>query len=313
MRSKNRLIFAVLIGASPINAIASEIGDTEDIAALRSQYIQAVESNNPDAVGGLVTDDFVMLQPNKKGPDTYGRAANVNYRQSLSPVSALTVEPYAVIQCGADTVIEAGIEMMTVSTPQVEIPVTTRYVKVLSRDAGRWRYARAMMAISEYSDQAPPTPGKITNYGYATWEPRSQSGALGAEADSIRAVIAKTKLLADTEGTGFSKHDTMAIPDDATGPMIGMGTQGEIRSFEQYKQMDAAAREIFQLDDLRKIVEELYVCDADTAYAFGQDAYSGVNLITGEREVQSSDFWYMFSKQNGEWKLGPMAITWEEM
>ena len=296
-----------------LSAPAGNAGDAPEFETLRAQYIKAVEANSPEAVGKLVTDDFVMLQPNKKGPDTYGRKSYVNYRKSLNTTERLEVEPEAVVRCGTEMAFEFGKEYMDLQSPHINYSTMTRYAKVLRRDPDQgWRYARAVMAIDEYSYQAPPTPGMITNNGYATWEPRQQTGKAAAEAEIIRQSIAQTKLMADTESTGFNKLDSMAVADESTGPSLGYGTQWEIRGMEEYQMLEEADK-AFMLDDLRKIVEEIYVCDADTAYVFGQDVASGANLVTGERTIESSDFFYIFSKQEGVWKLGPMAVTYTEM
>lgn len=307
------VVTLLVTGCIMLSAQADGVGDTPEFEALRARYINAVEANSPEAVGKLVTDDFVMLQPNKKGPDTYGRKSYVNYRKSLNITEKLEIEPEVVVRCGADTAFEFGKEYMDLKSPQKNYSTMTRYAKVLMREPGKgWRYARAIMAIDEYSYQAPPAPGLITNNGYATWEPRKQTGKAAAEAELIEQSIAQTKLMADTESTGFNKLDSMATPDEATGPSLGYGTQWEIRGMEEYQTLEEADK-TFMLDDLRKIVEEIYVCDADTAYVFGQDVASGANLVTGERSIDSSDFFYIFSKQEGVWKLGPMAVSYTEL
>ena len=301
------VLFGVL---SPGHAF--ELGDTEAFQTLRVEYIKAVESNNPEAIGKLISDDFVMLQPHEKGPDTYGRKSYVNYRKSLNKTLSMIVEAEKVYSCGTDWGIEFGKEYLEMQSPNMPYQMLIRYVKVLNREDGVWKYARAVNAIDVRSEQSPPAPGKITNNGYGTWHPRKQTSKLAAEVNEIMKLFVTTKLMSDTEATGFRKVDILAFPDEKTGPMLGYFPDGEIHSMEEYMQGEEAGK-FFQIDDLRKIVEEVVICDEDLAYGFGQDVYSGSSLITGRREMNSSDFWYMFTKQNGKWKLGPNAVVISEM
>lgn len=295
-------------------AYSIELGDTKAIEKLRTAYIKAIESNDPSKVGILVSDDFVMLQPNAKGPDTYSRSAYVNYRKSLNKTLNIRVEPERVISCGEDTAFELGKEYSDLVSAGLEYSTLTRYAKVLTRDPEKgWRYSRAMMAIAADSYQAPPAPEDITNYGYATWTPKKQQGQAVKDAQEIRVLFDSTKLLADTKTTGFDKATILYHPDETTGSMWGFGTNWEITSFEDYKMADAMGRVYEPADDLRKIVEEVYVCgDSEAAYAFGQDVYSGVNKVTGQRWIGGGDFWYFFKKQDGAWKLGPFAASYDE-
>lgn len=319
MKLTNKIIFTLAKAASLLvfvtglgSAHAYELEDTRAFQTLRAEYIEAVESNKPESVGELVTDDFVMLQPHKKGPDTYGRESYVNYRKSQNEIVSITVEPEKVFTCGSEWGIEFGKEYLEMSNSGIQYPMLIKYVKVLNREDGNWKYARTVNAIDQWSEQAPPAPGKITNNGYGTWYPREQTEQTAAEVKKIMKLLVATKLMSDTEATNFNKVDILALPDEKTGPLLAYFPDGELHSMEEYMAIQRAGK-TFQIDDLRKIVEEIVVCDDDLAFVFGQDVYSGSSLITGERELNSSDFWYQFTRQNNEWKLGPNAVVIAEM
>ena len=317
--SKDRTIslqvFSVLTAAAITltPAGASEVGETPGIARLRAEFIAAVKSNDAEKVGELVSSDYVMLQPNQNGPDTYGKSAYINYRKSLDPVAEISFEIERVITCG-DWAFEIGKEYTEWKSPQINHQTMARFVRVLNRAKGdNWQYARTIRAISPESYIAPPKPGSISNYGYGTWMPRSQSVENSVLAQEMMDTMTRdTRALVASGDMVSPMSEFLARPDKSTGELIGYGASWELHGTEEYM----AARQEAALtpyDDLRKYHEEGIVCEPDTGFLWGQDLTTGKNLPTGERWISSGDYFYMMKKQDGKWRMGPVGVLYDEV
>ena len=289
-------------------ASASEVGDRKAYQELRIAYIRAAETNNPSAIGKLITDDFVYLQPNKNGPDTYGKSFHLEYRKSLRQLVNLEVEPIRVMSCGNDWALEIGREHGTWKSESGEIKTLARYFKLLNRtpDNG-WQYSRIIMGWDEKADMPPPAPEFISNGGYGTWKPRPQ----GSEASALISDV-------DTAVKEFSEKNDLVTPmigqlapsDETTGELIALGPWGEIYGEDDYMADRRMAN--YQLDDLRKMVEEVIVCESGMAFSWGQDSYSGVDFDTAARWIGGGDFLYMHRFHEGKWKVGPHGTSYDE-
>lgn len=304
------LATVMLIGIEPVKA--TNLGDTEEIQSLRSQYIKAVELNNPEAVGDLVTADFVMLQPNYRGPDTYGRKAYIDYRKSLNPVVKVTIETARVLTCGNEWAWEMGKELTDWKSPQVDYSTSARYVKLLNRKpSGPWQYARVFWAWDVYSPVPTPRPGKLTGTGWGTWEPRAPGQYIREVQEITDFMRTSTRRIVAGGDMVNPMADVMAEADESTGKMLGYGISWEVEGKENYMKQRAYAD--FELtEELRKYPEEVVVCEANTGFIWGQDMGAGVAKVTGERSTGTGDFIYMVKKQKGKWKLGPHAILFSE-
>lgn len=308
------LVIAVGLVGGITAAHASVVGDTPEIAKLRAEYIEAVTSNSPEAVAKLVSDDYVMLQPDPKGPDTYGKTAYINYRKSLNPVASMTVEPDRVIRCGGDWAFEASIEKLEWNLSGIKnYPTTARVVKVLNRqEDGEWIYARTIRAWDHWSHVSPPAPEFIANTGFGTWEPRKQSRAKAKLAQEMMDFQNNgTKNLVSTDDSIDFMKQVVIKADESTGEMIAYGTEGAIYGFDQYIQMRYGLATT-PSDEVRKYFKEALMCDNEMGFLWGQDIASGTNILDGKRWIGSGDFFYLMKKQGGEWKLGPVGVVYGE-
>ena len=303
---------AVAIGVTA-SVHAAKVGDTPEISKLRADFIKAVTSNNPQNVGKLVTEDYVMLQPNEYGPDIYGKKAYLEYRKTLDKISSLNVEPKRVITCG-DWAFEMGKETMDWTTPHgVELSANARFAKVLQRTKEGWRYARTIRAWAKNSYILPPAPGSLFNAGYGTWIPIKQSSAETALAQEMMDMqtVGTKKMVADGDMVSMME-EVVATPNESIGEMMGMGRDWEINSREEYM----AGRQYAAFtpyDDLRKYFEEGVVCENDMGFAWGQDITTGSDIVTGKRWIASGDFLYLMVKQKGKWRIGPIGILYDEI
>lgn len=290
-------------------------GDTAEIAELRAQFEKAVIANDPEAVGKLVTDDYVMLQPNPKGPDTYGREAYVNYRKSLDTVTKLTVEPVRVISCGKEWAFEISKEHMEWDLTEVPgYPTHARVVKVLNRnDNGEWRYARTIRAWDTTSHVAPPAPGSLSNAGYGVWEPRRQGAAETKRAQEMMDMQHKTtRALVASGDMSSMMDDVLTLPDENLGDMIAYGAGWEMTSREEYLENRPHAN-MTPYDDLRKYFEEGISCEKGMGFVWGQDITTGSSRVDGKRWISSGDFFYIMTKQEGRWRMGPVGALYNEV
>ena len=247
-----------------LSAHASTIGDTPEIAKLRAQFENAVISNNPEAVAKFVSDDYVMLQPNANGPDTYGKKAYLDYRGTLAKITRLDVEPVRVISCG-NWAFEIGKESLDVTTPEgVDFSTSARVVKVLNKTRDGCRYARTVRAWAKNSYITPPAPGSLFSTGFATWTPDTSSDPvlvkemLDSMADNTRALVAGGDMV-------IPQQDVAAV--GFPGP-VGYGQEWEMNTREEYMQNRKYVA-FTPYDELRKYPEEGVVCEKDMAFAWG--------------------------------------------
>lgn len=311
--SSHRLLFLIVAAGLVVTAQASEVGDTEEIAALRAQYIEAVTSNDPGVVAELMTDDYVMLQPNANGPDTYGKDSYLNYRASLDQVVSLNVDTVRVVTCG-DWAFEVGKESMEWTT-LLDVPFSTeaRVVRVLKQTNDGWRYARTIRAWATDSYIRPPGPGQLFNAGYGTWTPYKQSNADTKLAQEMMdAVTTDTRQLVAGGDMVSPMENIVALPDDSIGDAIGYGQDWEINSRKEYMENRVYAK-YTPFDDLRKYFEEGVVCEKDMGFMWGQGITTGSDIVTGERWISSGDFFYLMKKQDGRWRIGPVGMLYNEV
>ena len=310
---KESMLWCVTIGLGILacmSASATEVGDKDVYSKLRQQYIDAIRSNEPANIGKVLSEDFVLMQPDKHGPDTYGREAHVQYRKSLPKITDFKVEPVRVISCGTDWALEIGKEHATWITAQMEFSTSARYFKLLNRSEKHgWQYARVFMAWAPESLIRPPAPGFITNRGWGSWEARKQSP------EATAAALAQQKDMYNHTRNLIAAGD-MSEPfeyqispfDETTGEPISYGPEYEMHGLEDH----LAARQYMNLeapDLLLKVPAETIVCEPDTAFSWGKSLYGGQNKVTGEYDSHMSEVMYMHRKYKGNWKVGPAGLT----
>jgi len=116
------------------------------IADLHAQWAAAVQRDDAEALGKLVTDDYEVWVPSV--PPLRGPAAVVAaMRSALERVAVLPAFDSQELIIAGDWAIQRGIERMTV-TPRTGGTSETRSQRAMlvlrCGDDGQWRYARGM-------------------------------------------------------------------------------------------------------------------------------------------------------------------------
>jgi len=290
-------LLLLTVGHGTLAASNNPVDDIRAIDTLRGQLGEAILSGSPEAIGKLVSEDYVHMQPNVEGPNLYGKQYYLDYLPALNRVTKLRFKLAKDVELFGNWAVESGEMVTDVLIAGETVEHATRYMKVLHRESTGWKYARDItttyLTANNSTHKAPPAPGFITYAGKADWEPMASPDSvadLSAQDEACRNKMIRKMDPVNAALECIWPHDMDAVAQTGKGVV-------SFKHFMAYRHSQAAA----PYDELEKYFKEMIV-DGDFGFAWGHSVATAAYSSTGARRAGFGTSFYIFRKDDsGRW------------